>query len=62
MSVRMVTPPLADGAREIRQAPNTIDTCRAKMLFAYGLSEEELRREEQTIIIKKLLERYFPVE
>ena len=42
---------------------NAISKCRAKILFEYGLSEEQLSKEEETmsIIINKLLEKHFPI-
>lgn len=48
---------------EIKTSPKDINHLRAKIIFEYGLSEEQLSKEEEimSIMIVRLLEKHFPV-
>lgn len=52
-----------DWGTEIKTPHHDINSCRAKIIFEYGLTEGRLSKEEEiiSIMIKKLLDRNFPI-
>lgn len=52
-----------DWGTEIKTPHQDINSCRAKIIFEYGLTEGRLSKEEEiiSIMIKKLLDRNFPI-